>query len=69
MFIRQIWGKFTSFFFWNLPCFTREVSKFQKMNELNFPQISFLNMWLLVQIVTRNIYYIQGFGFHTDLPV
>ena len=44
MFIREIWGKFTSFIFlkfWNLPCFTREIPKLQK-SELskfipNFP--------------------------------
>ena len=40
IFIREIWGKFTSFIFWNFEI-TREISKFQK-SELgkfipNFP--------------------------------
>ena len=40
-------GKFginlPSSLFWNF-----EISKFQKMNEVNFPQISRINMWFLV---------------------
>ena len=36
--------------FCNLPRFTREISKFQKMNSVNLFQISLLNMWLLVLI-------------------
>ena len=51
MFKREIWDKFTEFTFlkfWNLPSETCEVSKFQKMNEVNFPQISRINMWFLV---------------------
>ena len=30
MFIRETWGKFTLFIFWNLPSFTREISNFQE---------------------------------------
>ena len=51
MFKREIWEKFTEFTFlkfWNLPSETREISKFQKMNQVNFPQISRINMRLLV---------------------
>ena len=51
MFKREILDKFTEFTFlkfWNLPSGTREISKFQKMNEAIFPQISQINMWFLV---------------------
>ena len=51
MFKKEIWDKFTEFTFlkfWNLPSQTREISKFQKMNEVNFPQISRINMRFLV---------------------
>ena len=51
MFKREICDKFTEFTFlkfWNLPSETREISKFQKINEVNFPQISRINMWFLV---------------------
>ena len=37
MFIREIWGKFTSFIFWN----------FKKVNRLNLSQISSLNIRLI----------------------
>ena len=51
MFKREIWDKFTEFTFlkfWRCPSQTREISKFQEMNEVNFPQISRINMWFLV---------------------
>ena len=51
MFKRETWDKFTELTFlkfWNLPSETSEISKFQKMNEVNFPQISRINMWFLV---------------------
>ena len=51
MFKREIWDKGTeSTFlkFWNFPSKRREISKFQKMDQLNFPQISRTNMWSLV---------------------
>ena len=56
MFKKEIWDKFTeSTFlkFWNLPSETKEISKFQKVTEelkkwIHFPQISRINMWLLV---------------------
>ena len=51
MFKREIWDKFTELTFlklWNLPSETREFWQFQKMNEVNFPQISRINMWFLV---------------------
>ena len=54
MFKREIWDKFTEFTFskfWNLPRFTREILKFRKMNEVNFPQISRVNMWFLVNLM------------------
>ena len=47
MFNREIWDKFTEFTFLkfsNLPSETREISKFHQMNEVNFPQISRINM-------------------------
>ena len=50
MFKREIWDKFTEFTFlkfWNFPRKTREISKFEKMNVVNFPQISRINMWFL----------------------
>ena len=51
MFKREIWDKFTEFTFlkfWNLPSEIGEISKFQKMKEVNFPQILRINMWFLV---------------------
>ena len=52
MFIREIWGEFTSFIFWNfevsLVWFER-FQNFKKMNSVNLSQISLLNMWLLYQ--------------------
>ena len=51
MFKREIWDKFTKFTllrFWNLLSETREISKFQKILEVNFPQISRIKMWFLV---------------------
>ena len=51
MFKKEIWDKFmelTFLKFWNLPSETRENSKFQKMSEVNFLQISRMNMWFLV---------------------
>ena len=33
--------------------FAREISKFEKMNEVNFPQISWINMWLLVNHMSQ----------------
>ena len=53
MFVREIWGKFTSFFFWNFEIFLVSLGIFQnfkKVNSVNLSQISLLNMWLLVQI-------------------
>ena len=47
MYKRKIWNKFTELAFLkfeNLPSETREISKFQKMNEVNFPKISRINM-------------------------
>ena len=47
MFMREIWDKFTEFTFLkfsHLSSETREIPKFQKMNEVNFPQISRINM-------------------------
>ena len=46
IFKREIWDKLTEFTFlkfWNL-----KISKFQKMNGVNFPKISQINMWFLV---------------------
>ena len=47
MFKRETWDKFTELTFlkfWNLPSETSEISKFQKMSEVNFPQISRINV-------------------------
>ena len=49
MFKKEIRDKFTEFTFlkfWNLPSQMREISKFQKMNEVNFTKISRINMWV-----------------------
>ena len=47
MFKREIWDKLTKFtflkFVWNEGDF-----KISKINEVNFPQISRINMWFLV---------------------
>ena len=51
MFQREIWDKFAEFTFLkfsNFPSERRDISKFQEMNEVNFPQISRINMWFLV---------------------
>ena len=51
MFKREIWNKFTQFTFLkfgNHPSETSEISKFLKLNEVNFPQISRISMWFLV---------------------
>ena len=51
MFKREIWNKFPEFTFlkfWNLLSETREISKFKKISDVNFPQISRINMWFLV---------------------
>ena len=45
MFIREIWGKFTSFIFWNF-----EISKFQK-SELG----KFIPNFPLKHVITSNI--------------
>ena len=53
MFIREIWGKFTSFIFWNFEISLVSLGRFQnfkKVNSVNLSQIFLLNMWLLVQI-------------------
>ena len=51
MFQREIWDKFAEFTFLkfsNFPGERRDISKFQEMNEVNFPQISRINMWFMV---------------------
>ena len=53
MFIREIWGKFTSFIFWNFEISLVLLWKFQnfkKVNSVHLSQIFLLNMWLLVLI-------------------
>ena len=53
MFIREIWGKFTSFIFWNFEMSLVSLERFQnfkKVNSVNLSQIYLLNMWLLVLI-------------------
>ena len=55
-FIREIWGKFTSFITWKFEISLVLLGRFQnfkKVNSLNLSQISFLNMWLLVLITMR----------------
>ena len=50
MFKRGIWDKFTKFTFFKLEKYPeyKGDSKFQKMNEVKFPQISQIRMWLPV---------------------
>ena len=53
MFIREIWGKFTLFIFWNFEISLVSHGRFQNIknvNSVNLSQISLLNMWLLVLI-------------------
>ena len=50
MFKRDKFTEFTFLKFWNFPGETKEISKFQKMNEINFPQISRINMWFLLLV-------------------
>ena len=53
MFIRDIWGKFISFIFWNFEISLVSFGRFQnfeKVNSVNVSQISLLSMWLLVQL-------------------
>ena len=57
MFIREIWGKFTSFIFWSFVISRLKRGRFQnfkKVNSVNLFQISLLNMWLLVHILRLN---------------
>ena len=52
-FIREIWGKFTSFISWNFEIPLLSLGKFQnfkEVNSVNLSQISLLNTWLLVLI-------------------
>ena len=47
MFKKETWDKFTEFTFFkfqDVPSKTREISKSQKMSEVNLPQISQINM-------------------------
>ena len=53
MFIREIWGKFTSFISWNFEMSLLSPGKFEnfkKVNSANLSQISLWNMRLLVLI-------------------
>ena len=53
MSIHEIWGKFSSFIFWNFEVFLVSLSIFQnlkKMNLVNLSKVPLLNMWLLVLI-------------------
>ena len=55
-------GKFTEFTFlkfWNLSSETRKISKFQKMNEVNFPKISWIILWFLVNHTWQALNAIQ----------
>ena len=62
MFKREIWDKFNKFTllkFWNLSSEMREISNFQKMNKVNFSQISpeTSKYWVGVQ---RGQSYLKG---------
>ena len=66
MFKREIWDKLTEFTFlkfWNLHSETREISKFQEINNVNFPQISRVNMWFLFNHMW------QDFKEHTSVRI
>ena len=57
MFIREIWGKFTSLIFRNFEISLVSLGRFQnfkKVKSINSSRISLLNMWLLV-VITRLI--------------
>ena len=56
MFIRDIWGKFISFIFWNFEISLVSFGRFQnfeKVNSVNVSQISLLSMWLLIQLFLK----------------
>ena len=62
MFIREIWGKFTSLIFLNLEISLvslRRFQNFKKVNSGNLFQISLLNMPLLLQILYSYLIFIQ----------
>ena len=64
MFIREIWGKFTSFIFWNFEISLvslRRFQNFKKVNSVNLSQISLLNMWLLVEITPNAFSFFEMF--------
>ena len=55
---REIWGKLTSFIFWNFEISLVLLGRFQnfkKVNSVNLSQIFLLNMWLLVQITIAKL--------------
>ena len=55
LFICEIWGKFTSFIFWNYENSLVSLGRFQNFKKVksgNLTQISLLDMWLLVQIIS-----------------
>ena len=45
--------------FGNCPHFTRAILKFSKKHSGNLSQIALPKIWLLVLIVTRNIFYVK----------
>ena len=45
--------------FWNCPHFTREILKSSKKHSGNLSQIALPKIWLLVLIITRNIFYVK----------
>ena len=62
MFIREIWGKFISFIFWNFEISLVLLGRFQnfrKVISINLSQISLLNMWLLVLIANFILFVMQ----------
>ena len=69
MFIREIWGKFTSFIFWNFEISLIPLGRFQnfkKVNSVKLSQTSLLNIWLLELI---ECLYVNPWKYNTNIRI
>ena len=73
IFIREIWGKFISFSFWNfeISFVSLERSRnFKKVNSVNLSQIFLLNVWLIVKILVLLSYkFVSSCKTNTSKPL
>ena len=73
MFIREIWGKFTSFIFWDFEISFVSFGRFynfKKVNSVDLSQISLFIMWLLVlitRLIVTNIAPLTGLFYNYPL--